>query len=65
MSRRFPAPSDRVYLEENAGSADVELTADDLAALDAIMPPGAVAGDRYQDMTFIGGETPQRGQGER
>jgi hypothetical protein len=29
------------------------------------MPPGAVSGDRYQDMTFIGGETPERGQGER
>ena len=25
----------------------------------------ARSGDRYQDMTFIGGETPQRGQGER
>ncbi len=61
----IPGTKRRIYLEENAGSADVELSADDLAALDAIMPPGAVAGDRYQDMTFIGGETPQRGQGER
>jgi hypothetical protein len=35
------------------GAADVELTADDLAALAAAVPPGAVAGDRYGDMSSI------------
>ena len=41
------------YLEENAGSAELTLTADDLAALDAAVPRGAVAGDRYGDMSSI------------
>src|SRR5262249_6761733 len=35
------------YLEENAGAADVALTADDLAALEAAFPIGAAAGTRY------------------
>ena len=30
-----------------------ELSADDLAALDAAVPVGAVAGDRYGDMSHI------------
>ncbi len=54
----IPGTKRRLYLEENVGSADVVLTADDLAALDAIVP--AVAGDRYQDMRFVGGDTPPR-----
>ncbi|HTN23420.1 MAG TPA: aldo/keto reductase [Solirubrobacteraceae bacterium] len=37
------------YLEENAAAADIELTADQLAALDAALPAGAVAGDRYSE----------------
>ena len=60
----IPGTKRRLYLEENVGSADVVLTADDLAALDAIVPPGAIAGDRYQDMQFVGGETPQREDGQ-
>jgi aryl-alcohol dehydrogenase-like predicted oxidoreductase len=54
----IPGTKRRLYLEENVGSADVVLTADDLAALDASVP--AVAGDRYQDMRFVGGDTPPR-----
>jgi aryl-alcohol dehydrogenase-like predicted oxidoreductase len=42
------------YLEQNAGAVDVHLTADDLAALAAAVPPEAVAGDRYPDMSSIG-----------
>ncbi len=38
----------RKYLEENAGAADVTLTAAELAAIDTTFPPGAAAGDRYQ-----------------
>jgi aryl-alcohol dehydrogenase-like predicted oxidoreductase len=34
-------------LEENAAAADVKLGADALAAIDAIFPAGAAAGDRY------------------
>jgi aryl-alcohol dehydrogenase-like predicted oxidoreductase len=35
------------YLEENAGAADVRLTADQLAEIDKAVPAGSVAGDRY------------------
>lgn len=43
-----PIPgSDRVqYVEENAAAADIVLTADDLADIDAAMPPGEIAGHR-------------------
>jgi aryl-alcohol dehydrogenase-like predicted oxidoreductase len=41
------------YLEENAGAADVELTEDDLRALDEAAPAGATAGDRYPDMSSV------------
>jgi aryl-alcohol dehydrogenase-like predicted oxidoreductase len=41
------------YLEENAGAADVELTEEDLRALDEAAPAGAAAGDRYPDMSSV------------
>jgi aryl-alcohol dehydrogenase-like predicted oxidoreductase len=41
------------YLEENAAAADVELTAEDLQALDEAAPQGATAGDRYPDMSSV------------
>lgn len=41
------------YLEENVGAVGVRLTDDDLAALDSAVPAGAVAGDRYGDMSSI------------
>ena len=56
----IPGTKRRQYLEENAGAVEVTLTADDLAAIDAIMPPGAAAGARYADMRFVGGEAPPR-----
>jgi aryl-alcohol dehydrogenase-like predicted oxidoreductase len=37
------------YLEENAGAAEVELTDDQLRALDDLFPPGVVSGDRYAE----------------
>jgi len=44
-----PIPGTRriKYLEENAAAAAIELTADDLKALDQAAPVGAAAGDRY------------------
>jgi aryl-alcohol dehydrogenase-like predicted oxidoreductase len=44
------------YLEENVAAADVTLTADQLAALEAAVPATSVAGDRYPDgaMTTVG-----------
>ena len=41
------------YLEENTAAAGLSLTEDDLAALDQAVPRGAVAGDRYGDMSSI------------
>jgi aryl-alcohol dehydrogenase-like predicted oxidoreductase len=41
------------YLEENVGATDVELTADDLDALERAVPRGAVVGDRYGNMGSI------------
>lgn len=35
------------YLEENAGAAEVSLTADQLAEIDRAVPAGAVSGSRY------------------
>ena len=37
----------RTYLEENARATDVQLTAQDLAAIEAAFPAGAAAGTRY------------------
>jgi aryl-alcohol dehydrogenase-like predicted oxidoreductase len=41
------------YLEENVAAADVQLTDDDLARIEAAFPKGATAGDRYPDMSTI------------
>ena len=40
------------YLEQNLGAAEVRLTADELAAIDAILPPGSAAGDRYNEQAM-------------
>jgi aryl-alcohol dehydrogenase-like predicted oxidoreductase len=43
----IPGTKRRRYLEENLGALELKLSPEDLAALDAVAPPGAVAGDRY------------------
>jgi aryl-alcohol dehydrogenase-like predicted oxidoreductase len=43
----IPGTKRRKYLEENAGAVDVELTADDLARIEAELPK--VAGERYDE----------------
>jgi aryl-alcohol dehydrogenase-like predicted oxidoreductase len=43
----IPGTKRRSYLEQNAAAADVELTADDLARIDAELPKAA--GDRYDE----------------
>jgi len=35
------------YLEDNMGALEVELSRDDLSALDHLFPPGAATGERY------------------
>ena len=44
----IPGTKRRKYLDENIAATRIELTADELADLDRILPPGATAGDRYQ-----------------
>jgi aryl-alcohol dehydrogenase-like predicted oxidoreductase len=45
----IPGTKRRRYLEENAAAAEIELTPEDLAAIDDIAPRGAAAGDRYNE----------------
>jgi aryl-alcohol dehydrogenase-like predicted oxidoreductase len=49
----IPGTKRRRYLEENVEASEIELTADELAAIDEVVPVGAAAGDRYPDMTPI------------
>lgn len=53
----FPIPGTKriKYLEENVGSVDVKLSAEELAAIDAIFPKDVAAGTRYPDagMKFV------------
>lgn len=44
----IPGTKKRSRLEENAGAAEIELTADELQAIDALAP--SVAGERYPEM---------------
>jgi aryl-alcohol dehydrogenase-like predicted oxidoreductase len=43
----IPGTKRREYLEQNAAAVDVELTAEDLARIDAELP--SAAGDRYDE----------------
>jgi aryl-alcohol dehydrogenase-like predicted oxidoreductase len=49
----IPGTKRRRYLEENVAAAEIALTAEDLARLDAAAPVGAAAGDRYPDMSSV------------
>jgi aryl-alcohol dehydrogenase-like predicted oxidoreductase len=49
----IPGTKRRSYLEENLAAADIELRADELAAIDAALPKGVVTGDRYPDMAAV------------
>ncbi|MDN5914186.1 MAG: aldo/keto reductase [Pseudonocardia sp.] len=43
----IPGTKRRTYLEQNVAAAELELSADEIAAIEAATPPEAVAGDRY------------------
>ena len=45
----IPGTKRRTYLEENVAAANVRLSADDVLALDAALPPGSIAGPRYTE----------------
>jgi aryl-alcohol dehydrogenase-like predicted oxidoreductase len=49
----IPGTKRVAYLEENAAARDVELTRDELMALENAVPRGAVVGSRYGDMSHI------------
>jgi aryl-alcohol dehydrogenase-like predicted oxidoreductase len=51
----IPGTKRRRYLEENVAAADLTLTRDEMARLDAALPPEVVAGERYstQNMSLI------------
>jgi aryl-alcohol dehydrogenase-like predicted oxidoreductase len=55
----IPGTKRRTYLEENVAAGDLELTDEDLAAIEAVFPIGAGAGDRYPDMSSVGVTTPK------
>jgi aryl-alcohol dehydrogenase-like predicted oxidoreductase len=56
----IPGTKRRRYLEENVGAAAVELSADDLARLSEIAPPGVAQGGRYVDSSYAYGDSPER-----
>ena len=43
----IPGTKRRIYLEENATAAEIALTSHEVAELEAAVPPGEVAGERY------------------
>jgi aryl-alcohol dehydrogenase-like predicted oxidoreductase len=45
----IPGAKSRRHLEENVRAADIVLTADDLAEIDRVVPPGAASGTRYPE----------------
>ena len=49
----IPGTKRRSYLAENIGAADVVLTSEELDRLEAVLPVGATAGERYPDMSTV------------
>jgi aryl-alcohol dehydrogenase-like predicted oxidoreductase len=45
----IPGTKRRYYLEDNVKALEVQLTPDDLARIDRVLPPGAAAGTRYPE----------------
>ncbi len=46
----IPGTKRRKYLEDNAGAVRVKLGAAELTRIEAVMPPGAAAGERYSPL---------------
>lgn len=49
----IPGTKRTAHLEQNIAAGEIVLTPDDLAAIEAVFPPGVAAGPRYRDMTNI------------
>ena len=56
----IPGTKRRTYLRENVAAAELELSTEHLASLEAVFPVGAATGNRYLDMSTIGVNTPER-----
>src|SRR5437870_6072889 len=56
----IPGTKRRTYLEENVAALDITLEPADLVRIDEAFPMRDVAGDRYPDMRFVTGTTPER-----
>ena len=49
----IPGSKRRSHLDENAKALDVKLSPHDLERIDAALPPGLAAGERYPDMSLV------------
>ena len=49
----IPGTTRITHLEQNLKALEIELTRDELARIDEAFPRGAVAGDRYPDMSGV------------
>jgi aryl-alcohol dehydrogenase-like predicted oxidoreductase len=49
----IPGSKSRKHLEENIAAAEIELTREELARIDAVAPKGVAAGDRYPNMALV------------
>jgi aryl-alcohol dehydrogenase-like predicted oxidoreductase len=56
----IPGTKRRAYLEENVAALDVQLTAEDIAELEAVASTSAVSGARSADMAWVSGQTPAK-----
>lgn len=45
----IPGTQRRTYLDQNIAAIDIELSADEIAELEAAFPPGVAAGERYSE----------------
>jgi aryl-alcohol dehydrogenase-like predicted oxidoreductase len=50
----IPGTKRRPYLEENVAAVEIELTAAEIDEIESVFPKGAIAGERYADMSSMG-----------
>jgi aryl-alcohol dehydrogenase-like predicted oxidoreductase len=50
----IPGTKRRRYLEENVAPVEVELTPAEIDDIESVVPKGAIAGERYADMSSVG-----------
>ena len=55
----IPGADQPRYVDDNVAALDIRLSDEELRRIDEIIPPGAAVGDRYPDMRWVSGETPE------